>query len=128
MGIYHRVSDTGLLLNFHSWEVLNITFPDQCKAAQELDTNILHSLVIKDVFGVDTFNQQDLKKLSYMRGNKPILELLKEENNFDVACFIQPPSLNEIFTIAEAGEKMPQKSTYFFPKVYSGLVTRCFSK
>ena len=128
IGIYHRVSDTGLLLNFHSWEVLNIMFPDQCKAAQELDTNILHSLVIKDVFGVDTSNQQDLKKLSYMRGNKPILELLKEENNFDVACFIQPPSLNEIFTIAEAGEKMPQKSTYFFPKVYSGLVTRCFSK
>jgi uncharacterized protein (DUF1015 family) len=83
---------------------------------------------MKDVFGVNTYNQQDLKKLSYMRGNKPTLELLKEENNFDVACFIQPPSLNEIFTIAEAGEKMPQKSTYFFPKVYSGLVTRCFSK
>jgi len=128
MGIYHRESDTGLLLNFHNWKELNNVFTDQCQTAQKLDTNILHSFVMKDVFGVNTYNQQDLKKLSYMRGNKPTLELLKEENNFDVACFIKPPSLNEIFTIAEAGEKMPQKSTYFFPKVYSGLVTRCFSK
>ena len=127
MGIYHRESDTGLLLNFHNWKELNNVFTDQCQAAQELDTNILHSFVMKDVFGVNTYNQQDLKKLSYMRGNKPTRELLKEENNFDVACFIKPPTLNEIFTIAEAGEKMPQKSTYFFPKVYSGLVTRCFS-
>ncbi len=126
MGIYHRESNTGLLLNFHSWKELINVFNDQCQAAQELDTNILHSFVMKDVFGVDTSHQQDLKKLSYMRGNKPTINLLKEERHFDVACFVRPPSLDEIFTIAKAGETMPQKSTFFFPKVYSGLVTRCF--
>ena len=78
MGIYHRESNTGLLLNFHSWKELINVFNDQCQAAQELDTNILHSFVMKDVFGVDTLHQQDLKKISYMRGNKPTINLLKE--------------------------------------------------
>jgi uncharacterized protein (DUF1015 family) len=50
--------------------------------------------------------------------------LAKEE--YDVVCFVNPPSLDDVFTIAESGEVMPQKSTYFFPKVYSGLVTRNF--
>jgi len=126
MGIYHRESDTGLLLNFHSWKELNNVFNDQCQAAQELDTNILHSFVMKEVFSIDTSHQEDLKKISYMRGNKPTINLLKEEKLFDVACFVRAPSLDEIFTIAKAGETMPQKSTFFFPKIYSGLVTRCY--
>ncbi len=128
MGVYHRESDTGLLLNFRSWDKLNSMFTDQCKTSRELDTNIMHAFIMKDVFNIDTRNQEDLKKISYMRGNKPTLELLKEESNYDVACFIKPPALQEIFAIAEAGETMPQKSTFFFPKIYSGLVTRCFNE
>jgi uncharacterized protein (DUF1015 family) len=54
--------------------------------------------------------------------------LLNNEKDYDVACFVKPPKLEEIFAISEAGEIMPQKSTYFFPKVYSGLVTRCFNE
>jgi uncharacterized protein (DUF1015 family) len=43
-----------------------------------------------------------------------------------VACFVNPPSLEDVYDIAKSGETMPQKSTFFFPKIYSGLVTRCF--
>lgn len=128
MGIYHRESDIGLLLNFIAWDKLKETFPDQSKTSRELNTNIMHTYIMKNVFGVDTNNQQDLGKITYMRGNKPVLDLLMGAKNFDVACFVQPPTLNEIFAIAQAGETMPQKSTFFFPKVYSGLVTRYFGK
>ena len=51
--------------------------------------------------------------------------MLKKQK-YEFVCFVNPPSLDEVFSIAEGGEVMPQKSTYFFPKVYSGLVTRCF--
>ena len=44
----------------------------------------------------------------------------------DKVCFVNPPSLDDVFNIAGKGEVMPQKSTFFFPKVFSGLVTRCF--
>tara|TARA_B100001250_G_scaffold181067_1_gene155743 strand:- start:2411 stop:2575 length:165 start_codon:yes stop_codon:yes gene_type:complete len=53
--------------------------------------------------------------------------MLEREEDYDIVCFVNPPSLDEVFSIAEAGEVMPQKSTYFFPKVYSGLITRCFN-
>ena len=67
-------------------------------------------------------DQNDLKHISYIRGNESPLELI---DNLDEFCFIflvNPPHLDHIFDIAESGETMPQKSTYFFPKVYSGLV------
>lgn len=128
MAVYLRKSDIGLLLNFRSWDKLEKMIVDQCKASRELDTNIMHTFIMRDIFNIDTLDQQDLQKVSYMRGNKPTLDLLKKEKNCEVVCLTKPPSLDEVFSIAAAGETMPQKSTYFFPKVYSGLVTRCFNK
>jgi len=125
LGLYHRSSNAGLLLEFNSWEVLEDTMAGKSKSLRELDTNILHSFLLKDVFNIDTNNQDDLKYLSYLRGNKSPLEMLKKQE-YEFVCFVNPPSLDEVFSIAERGEVMPQKSTYFFPKVYSGLVTRCF--
>jgi len=127
-GVYHKESDTGLLVNFKHWEELNIMFSSVSKASRELDTNILHTFILNRVFNIDTSNQEDLNHLSYIRGNKSTLELLQMDPNYDVACFVKPPTLQEIFSIAEAGEIMPQKSTFFFPKIYSGLITRCFGE
>ncbi|HJM70664.1 MAG TPA: DUF1015 domain-containing protein [Candidatus Marinimicrobia bacterium] len=127
-GIYHKESNIGLLLNFNNWENLNIMFSGMSKVSRKLDTNILHAYVLKKVFNIDTSNQRDLKHVSYSRGNESTLELLKKEKDYEVVCCVKPPTLEEIFAISEAGEIMPQKSTYFFPKVYSGLVTRCFNE
>jgi len=124
-GVYHKESDTGLLLHFTHWKELNTMFSNLSKTSRELDTNILHTFALKRVFGIDTSNQNDLKHLSYIRGNKSTLSLLQMDPNYDIACFVKPPTLEEIFSIAEAGEIMPQKSTFFFPKIYSGLVLRC---
>jgi len=112
-------------LEFNSWSELENTMSDKSKNLRELDTNILHTFLLKDVFNIDTNNQEDLKYLSYLRGNKSPVEMLQKQK-YEFVCFVNPPSLDDVFSIAEGGEVMPQKSTYFFPKVYSGLVTRCF--
>ena len=125
LGLYHRASNIGLILEFNSWSVLENTMSDKSKNLRELDTNILHTFLLKDVFNIDTNNQEDLKYLSYLRGNKSPVEMLQKQK-YEFVCFVNPPSLDDVFSIAEGGEVMPQKSTYFFPKVYSGLVTRCF--
>ena len=127
LGLYHKISNTGLLLEFKSWEMLNELMSQQSKSLRELDTNILHSFLLRDVFNIDTNRQKDLKHLSYLRGNNSAIKMLEKEEDYDIVCFVNPPSLDEVFSIAEAGEVMPQKSTYFFPKVYSGLITRCFN-
>jgi uncharacterized protein (DUF1015 family) len=125
LGLYHRASNVGLILEFNSWSELENTMSDKSKNLRELDTNILHTFLLKDVFNIDTNNQEDLKYLSYLRGNKSPVEMLQKQK-YEFVCFVNPPSLDDVFSIAEGGEVMPQKSTYFFPKVYSGLVTRCF--
>ena len=125
LGLYHRASNVGLILEFNSWSELENTMSDKSKNLRELDTNILHTFLLKDVFNINTNNQEDLKYLSYLRGNKSPVEMLQKQK-YEFVCFVNPPSLDDVFSIAEGGEVMPQKSTYFFPKVYSGLVTRCF--
>ena len=128
LGLYHRNSNTGLLLEFEAHDLLKSKMSDQSRELRELDTNILHSFLLKEVFKIDTNKQEDLKYLSYLRGNKSAIKMLDNEEDYDVVCFVNPPSLDDVFNIAERGETMPQKSTYFYPKVYSGLVTRCFNK
>ncbi len=128
LGIYQKKSNTGLLLEFKSWDMLDKIMADKSKSLRELDTNILHSFLLRDVFNIDTDNQEDLKHLSYLRGNNSAIDMLDKEENYDIVFFVNPPSLDDVFSIAEAGEVMPQKSTYFFPKIYSGLITRCFNK
>ena len=125
LGLFHKSSNTGLVLNFKSWDSLESKMPNKSKELRELDTNILHSFLLKNVFDIDTNNQDDLKYLSYIRGNNPPSEMLKSED-YKIVCFVNPPSLDDVFNIAGKGEVMPQKSTFFFPKVFSGLVTRCF--
>ena len=128
LGLYHRNSNTGLLLEFEAHDLLKSKMSDQSRELRELDTNILHGFLLKEVFKINTNKQEDLKYLSYLRGNKSAIKMLDNEEDYDVVCFVNPPSLNDVFNIAERGETMPQKSTYFYPKVYSGLVTRCFNK
>ena len=38
------------------------------------------------------------------------------------AVLVRPPAVEQVFAVAERGEVMPQKSTYFFPKLVSGLL------
>ena len=128
LGLYHRSSNTGLLLKFEAFDLLKSKMSDQSRELRELDTNILHSFLFKEVFNIDTNRQEDLNYLSYLRGNKSAIKMLDKEEDYDIVCFVNPPSLDDVFNIAEGGETMPQKSTYFYPKVYSGLVTRCFKK
>ena len=41
---------------------------------------------------------------------------------FELCCLVMPASLAHVKAISEAGERMPAKSTYFYPKLLSGLV------
>ena len=91
-------------------------------ASQSLDVNILHHFILKSGCGIDTNNQNDLNHISYIRGNESPLDLINTIEVFDYIFLLNPPNLDRIFEVAESGETMPQKSTFFFPKVYSGLI------
>ena len=47
-----------------------------------------------------------------------------DDGTFEAAVLMNPPTMEEFIAVAEAGDKMPQKSTYFYPKLVTGLVFR----
>ncbi len=86
-----------------------------------LDTVIFQELVLEEIFG---WNETDRKKgsyISYIRDEWGAKEQVDKGQAYYV-FFLNKSSLEEIISLAEKGIRMPQKSTYFFPKLVSGLV------
>ena len=122
-----NIINIGMISNLKSYYLLTYNGKknwDQnlSDASQSLDVNILHHFILKSGCGIDTNNQNDLNHISYIRGNESPLDLINTIEVFDYIFLLNPPNLDRIFEVAESGETMPQKSTYFFPKVYSGLI------
>ena len=82
---------------------------------KSLEVSVLHRAIFEKLLGiVGTDN------LAYTRDAQ---EAIDAPGNGAVAAFLMnPPTVEDMRTIALGGEKMPQKSTYYFPKILSGLV------
>ena len=87
---------------------------------QNLDLTILHELVLKKELGYSSDELMAQKGIKYEKREDVAFESVKHNAG---ACFIMAyPKMEDIIRISEQGYRMPQKSTYFYPKLLSGLV------
>lgn len=94
--------------------------PNASEALKGLDVSVLHTLLLEQVLKIDKENMAKQINLTYTRDEAEAYAAADGEAN---ACFIiNPTRIDEIAAVAAAGEKMPQKSTYFYPKLITGLV------
>lgn len=95
--------------------------PEKCDAYKDLDVSVLHSLILEPIFGIDKENMAKQINLTYTR---ELNEAISGVDNGSYQCsfILNPTKVREIKDVALAGEKMPQKSTYFYPKIITGLV------
>lgn len=84
-----------------------------------LDVAVLHKSIIGPLFGIDTIEKS--QRIDFTRDAKEAVEQVKK-GVWDWAFFLRPTSLREMIVVSKKGLKMPQKSTYFYPKLLSGLV------
>jgi uncharacterized protein (DUF1015 family) len=91
---------------------------------RDLDVAILHKLVFEKILKIPHDEQKE-PRIRYIKGNIQTMNAVNEENT---AFFVNPPTLDQAFRIANAGKLMPQKSTYFYPKMFSGLVINKFDE
>lgn len=106
-------------------EAVKKLLPDMSDAYCQLDVSVLHSLVLERIFGIDKENMANQKNLTYTRDIEEALEAVKDKAA-DCCFLLNPTRVQEIRDVALAGEKMPQKSTYFYPKLITGLVMNNF--
>jgi uncharacterized protein (DUF1015 family) len=88
---------------------------------RELDVTILHLLILEHILGLAPDQQLSGDNVRYSQDEDAVLQALEKED-FQAAFILNPPKATDIATIASGGEKMPQKSTYFYPKLISGLI------
>lgn len=100
--------------------------PEKSEAYRGLDVTVLHSLVLERILGIDRENMANQKNLTYTRSREEALTAVDFEGA-DCSFILNPTKVSEIRDVAAAGEKMPQKSTYFYPKLITGLVMNKFS-
>ena len=100
--------------------------PEMSDAYCGLDVTVLHSLVLERILGIDKENMANQKNITYTRSRQEALEAVDFENA-DCSFILNPTKVSEIRDVALASEKMPQKSTYFYPKLITGLVMNKFS-
>ncbi len=112
------------LLRLKNVKMLDKLIADKPKEYRILDVAILNYLVLKNIL------QLDLHNLTTIEYNPDPYALMAEVDNdpLKVAFFLNPVKIQQIINIAISGNKMPPKSTYFYPKVLSGLVVNKFEK
>jgi uncharacterized protein (DUF1015 family) len=90
-------------------------------AWKALDVAVLQELVLLELLGIHPDRPETLDRLRFVKGAEHALELADEH---DVVFVMNRTRLEQLRDVAAAGETMPQKSTYFHPKVPSGLLFR----
>jgi len=91
------------------------------EAYRRLDTAVLEALVLKGPLGLSEDDISHKNGLDYARSFQEARELV-ESGTFDAGFYLRGIPVSQIQAIAAAGVNMPPKSTYFFPKVPTGLL------
>ncbi len=86
-----------------------------------LDVSILHELVIERVLGLSKESVKRQENINYIRDAKEGIEAVKN-GQAQFVFFLNPTKISQVRACSGVGEKMPQKSTDFYPKMISGLV------
>ncbi len=93
---------------------------DENDPVESLDVSVLQNLVINPIFGID--DPRTSKRIDFVGGIRGLEELERRcELDMECAFAMYPTSLDELMRIADAGQIMPPKSTWFEPKLLSGL-------
>lgn len=89
---------------------------DHCGEWQGLGVSVLHRLVVENLLGL-----KELPKPRYVHLVDEVVEGLPS-GEFPLGALVMPASVGDIRDVSSHGERMPAKSTYFYPKLLSGLV------
>lgn len=113
----------GVYLQKHGFFILTLD-PKLASRIQKnpvdaLDVAVLHQMLIEPCFKIKSIAKSSA--IDFTRDPREAKARV-DRGDFDLALFLRPTSLDEMLRVSKKGLKMPQKSTYFYPKLLSGLV------
>jgi uncharacterized protein (DUF1015 family) len=110
-----------LILRLKNKRMMQRLAKDLSAPLRELELSTLHHLILEHILGLSPQQQTSGETIRYSQDEEAVLQALEKED-YQAAFILNPTKSADILTVANGGEKMPQKSTYFYPKLISGLV------
>lgn len=110
-----------LILRLKNKRIMQRLAKELSPPLRELEVTTLHLLILENILGLAPEQQTHGDNIRYSQDEDLVLQALEKED-YQAAFILNAPKAEDILTIASGGEKMPQKSTYFYPKLISGLV------
>jgi uncharacterized protein (DUF1015 family) len=107
-------------------QLMDSRTPVMSSAWRGLDVAVLQCLVLEDILGIDNEARKSGANLSYIRSEFQALSEV-DAGASQAAFLLRATRVSEVLEVAAAGDKMPQKSTFFYPKLITGLIINDFT-
>lgn len=110
------------VLTARSREAIDGAMPQQwAPASRSLDVNVLTETILKPLLGLDQEALVAGERVSFTEDVEDALAQTERRHNL-LALLLNPTRVEQVIAVADAGEVMPQKATFFYPKLGTGLV------
>jgi len=119
LGIYLAAGDRMYTGTFTRRDVLQTLAPNYSRAWRELDLAYIHRYLIDELITASALGGT-APAIQYLKSAGRAIDLARQTNG--IALFCKPCTMAQLRAVSENGDLMPQKSTYFYPKLVTGLV------
>jgi uncharacterized protein (DUF1015 family) len=121
LGYFNGRDGRALRLTIKDQAIADAALPGHSEAYRHLDTGVLETLVLKNALGYSDDDIAHFNGLFYARDTAEALAMVRS-GDYDAAFLMRPTPVGQVRDVAAEGENMPPKSTYFFPKLLTGLL------
>ncbi len=118
-------------IDAHHQQAYRLTLSDQAiadaalegfsEAYRSLDTGVLEALLLKGALGLSDDDISHFNGLFYARSTEEAVAMVRS-GEYDAAFLMRPTPVSAVRDVAASGENMPPKSTFFYPKLLTGLL------
>lgn len=121
LGVALRGASSVYLASVADRAAMDRAAPDLALAVRNLDVTLLDRLVLRPLFDVDVAAAAHDGRLRYVKDDAEAFGLVRRAEA-DVALLLNAARVEEVQAVCAGGQTMPEKSTYFYPKLITGLL------
>jgi uncharacterized protein (DUF1015 family) len=121
LGYFDGRDGRALRLTLKDQAIADAALSDRAPAYRRLDTGVLETLILKNALGLSDDDISHFNGMFYARDTDEALAMVRS-GDYDAAFLVRPTPVAQVRELAAAGENMPPKSTYFYPKLLTGLL------
>ncbi len=121
MGYVDSVSQRPVRLTLKDQAIADTALADHSAPYRHLDTGVLEALILKGALGMSDDDISHFNGMFYARDTDEAVAMVRS-GSYDAAFVMRPTPVRQVRELAAEGENMPPKSTFFYPKLLTGLL------